>query len=409
MASLSVTDLTAALKERYPDGLPEQQMYKKSPFMATVRKDRDQALASRKFHIPLKYARPQGVSGTFANGRANMTASKWKGFDVELSNYFGFAQIDNEAIARAKAKNDGSFIDALDDELDGAMYTLGRQCAKLFWGTGGGWIGKISATSNVATPTITLDNPTDIRFFEVGMVLATSTDDGLSGAIDAGTVTVESLNRDEGTITATGNWTAGIAACAAGDYIYRDGDFGKGIKGYEAWVPRTTPSSTAFFGVDRTPDSRLYGVHTDFSTYGIEEGMKRAIERLTREDSECNFGVLSSVDYLNAELAMGSRAVPTTVKAYGSDMVFDAIQVGLAGKRVTLMMDPDAPVGRFFAGELGTWTLGSLGKSLVNFNDADGNQILRVGTADAVEAQFVVRWQLWNDAPGKNGNFAIGS
>lgn len=409
MASLSVSDLSVALKERYPNGLPEQMMYRASPFMASVRKDRDSALASRKFHVPQKYARPQGASATFATGRTNMTASKWVGWDIELSNYYGFAQIDGEAIARAKAKGEGSFVEAIDDEIEGATYTVSRQCAKLFWGNGGGAIGQISAGSNVATATITLANPSDIRFFERNMVLKSSATDGTSGAVRAGSVTVLSVDRDAGTITATGAWDAGITSPAASDYIFRDGDFGLAIKGYEAWIPRTAPGATSFFGVDRTPDSRMHGVRTDFSAYGIEEGLKRAVERLTREDSACDFGVLSSVDYLNLELSAGSRCVPTTVKAYKTDMVFDAVKIGLAGKAVTIMMDPDAPVGRFFAGELGTWTLGSLGEKLVDFNDADGNQILRTVTADSVEAQLVVRWQLWNTAPGKNGNFAIGT
>lgn len=407
MASLTISDISTALKEKYPDGLPEDQLYESSPFMAMMRKDRT-SLASRQVHVPMKYARPQGASANFTTGRANMTASKWKGFDVTPSNYFGFAQIDNEVIARAKAKGDGSFVEEFEDEVDGAIYTLGRQACRLFYGNGGGSIGRISSGSSVGTPTITLATPSDIRFFEVGMDLEVSATDGTSGAVRAGTVTITALDRELGTVTASGNWTAGIAAAAASDYIFREGDFGLVMKGYEAWIPRTAPGATAFFGVDRTPDSRMYGMRGDFSAYGIEEGLKRSVERLIRENSKVDFGVLSSVDYLNAELSMQGRCVPTTVKAYDGDMTFDAIQVGLAGKRVTLMMDPDAPVGRFICGQSDTWTLGSLGKSLVDFNDADGNQVLRTVTADSVECQLVMRWQMWCNAPGKNGNFAIG-
>lgn len=410
MTSLAISDISTALKEKYPSGLPEDQMYETSPFMAAVRKDRE-SLASRSVHVPLKYARPQGASATFATGRTNMVGSKWKGFDVTPTNYYGFAQVDGDVAARAKAKNDGSFVDAVDEEIQGGIYTLGRQACRLFWGSGSGSLGQINATSNVSTDTITLANPSDIRFFEVGMVLKADDVDG-GGTVAAGSVTVESLNRDTGTITVTAaTWddAAGIPTVAVSWYLFREGDYDAVIKGYEAWIPRTAPTSTLFFGVDRTPDSRLYGQRTDFSSYGIEEGLKRAVERLIREGSECDFGVLSSVDYLNMELAMGTRCVPTTVKAYKSDMVFDAVSVGLAGKKITIMMDPDAPVGRFMAGQLDTWTLGSLGPSLVNFNDTDGNQILRTTTTDAIEVQLVIRWGLWCNAPGKNGNFAIGS
>ena len=406
---LSVSVVTDALKELYPEARNlNKAVYRKSPFLAAIRKD-TKKLKSKSCVVPFRYARPQGASATFATGRTNMRPSAYARVAVTGKNYYGFAQIDGEAIDRADG-DPGSFAQEIKDEVDGTIYTVGRALARFCFGNGGGSLGKISAASNPATPTITLDQPADIRWFEKGMVLAVSADDGTGGGgVRTGTVEVSKVDRGLGTITATGNWTAGIAAAVAGDFIFREGDYAGVLSGYEAWVPRSAPSATAFFGLDRTPDSRLYGVRADYSGVPIEEGLKRGAELLTREGSDVDFACVSTVDFVELELALGDKVRYSTMQAYDDASIgFETISITLAGKKVRIMADADMPVNRCFMGQLDTWTLGSMGE-LIKLLDNDGNAVLRTGTTDGVELQIVSRSQLWCDMPGWNGNFAIGS
>src|SRR5581483_9521973 len=91
-----------------------------------------------------------------------------------------------------------------------------------------------------------------------------SADDGTGGGglRSAGaTVTITGLNRSTGTLTASGNWTAGIAAVAAGDYLFPQGDYNNVMPGaLGGWL--TTPGGgDSFYGVNRNADvTRLAGL-----------------------------------------------------------------------------------------------------------------------------------------------------
>lgn len=406
MASLSISDIAAILKQRYPNGLDPDRLYKSSPFIGLIPKDRDLAYGEN-IKVPIRYAHPQGGSATFATGRANMVGSKQKAFAVTTVNYYGFAQIDGEAIEKG-SRDAGSFIRTLSTEIDGAKYTNERSLTNYIFGNGGGALGQISAGSTVGSPTITLANPSDVVFFEVGMVLKTSTADGTTGTVKAGSVTLTGVDRAAGTLTASGNWSAGIGTVAVNDYIFREGDFGTVMSGFRAWVPNSAPSSTAYFGVDRTSDSRLGGLRADLSSYNIREGVQVALELMHREGSMTDFGVLHSKDFLTLSLALQGAGQYNLVDFTSSDGKFGCKALEVVGPRGSckFISDPNAPKGRLLMGELNTWKLCTMG-DLIKILDDDGNAMLRVVDADAVEIRLVTRGQLLCTDPGKNGNFQL--
>lgn len=87
-----------------------------------------------------------------------------------------------------------------------------------------GWRAQVDA--GTGTPTITLWRPKDAALFTAGEVIVACTSDGVTrGSQRAGSVTLASVDYVNGTLTATGNWTAGIAAIAAGDYLFKSGEF----------------------------------------------------------------------------------------------------------------------------------------------------------------------------------------
>lgn len=409
MASLDVAAVTPLLKEVYPNGLPKELVYKNAPLLAILPKDDTAEGYGKQIHVPVRYGDPQGRSAVLSKARTAQTASKNAGFDITLVQDYGSASIDGEVIDRMKSDK-GSFIRALKPEINAAMRQLKNSLVHALYRNGGGAIGQISAGSAVGTPTIMLANPSDIRFFNPGQILAVSATDGTSGAVRAGTVTVSAVNRNTGTVTASGNWTAGIAAAAALDYVFVDGDFGVKLKGLDAWVPSTDPTSTSFYGVDRSVDPlRLGGIRGDFSTIPIEEAVMRLLERCAREDAGIDVLTMHPLDWTNLAIAMGTRVQYSTVEAFDAPQIgFDTIKVvGPTGK-VDILCDPNEAPNVCRALQLDTWTLYSIG-SIPKLLDNDNLQVLRSVTTDAVEAQLVYRAALGCEAPGWNGRFAIGS
>jgi hypothetical protein len=404
MASLDLAAITAMLKERYPNGLDVDRLYRSSPFMAMITKDKDLAYGEN-IKVPVRYAHPNGASAVMATAIANEQPSAQSAFKVYTKNYFGSATIDGEVIDKGR-KDVGSFIRTLETEIDGAQYQVERALTKYFFGNGGGSLGTISATSTVGTPTITLTNPSDVVYFERGMRLNLASTDGTSGAIETGTVLLVGVDRVAGSLTASGNWTAGIATAATGMHIFRNGDFGAVWSGYRAWVPDSAPSATAFWGVDRTVDTRLGGLRGDLSAVPIKEAVQTALELVHREDSACDFGVLNSLDWKNFSLAVqGSGLYTLTDVENDAGVGIKAITVIGPRGQCQIISDPCAPKGRLLMGQRDTWKLCTMGE-MVRILDDDGLMVQRT-SGDAVQARLVSRGNLVCFDPGKNGNFQI--
>lgn len=405
MASLSVSDIAAILKERYPTGLPIDRVYDASPFLGIIPKDKELAYGEN-IKVPIRYAHPQGASATFATGQTNQVGSKQSAFKVTTVNYYGFGQIDGEALAKG-SRDMGSFIRTLETEVDGAFYTVTRALTNYIFGNQGGAIGRISSGSTVGSATITLANPSDAINFERGMILKSSTADGTSGAVKGGSVTILGVDRSAGTLTATGNWSAGIGTVAVNDYLFREGDFGAVMAGVRAWVPDSAPSATTFYQVDRSVDTRLGGLRADLSSYTIREAVQRAMELCHREGSKTDFGVLHSLDHLSLSLALqGAGAYNLSEIKTDAGTGIKAITVVGPRGECQFISDPNAPKGRLLMGQRDTWKLCTMG-DMVTMLDDDSLPFLRVAAADAIEMRLVSRGNLICTQPGLNGNFQI--
>lgn len=410
MASLSASDIAAILKEVYPNGdLPRNVGYKNAPFLAILPKDTEAAYGEL-IKVPLRYGHPQGASADFSTARTvsqatTYGASKYAAFDVTTINYYGSAQVNGEAVDKS-SRDRGSFVRGLVREVDGANYTMKRALGNYIFRNGGAALATASFSSAVAT----LGKASDVVWFEVGMQVCASATDGTSGSLrDSGDfVTIIAVDRAAGTLTADANWS-NISGITNGDYLFRRGDFGAVHKGIEAWVPRSAPSATTFFGVDRSVDSRLGGVRADYSATPIVEGLMDAWELLAREGSSVDFAVMHTTDWVALSKALGSKVVYGTMESY-DDPQIGFKTISLAGPTGTceILADANAPKTRLLMGQLDTWKLYSMGE-LVRTLSPEGLPYLRTVTADSLELQLVSRANLACDAPGWNGNFAIGS
>ena len=398
---LDTSDITAILKELYPDNRVRELLYKTSPLLGMIPKDRE--AYGELVKVPLRYGTPQTASATFAERAGGIAASKYAAFDVTTVNDYAFASVTGEAIDKAKSDK-GSFVRSLDREVQGAMLTAKRRISNNLFRSG---TGSIARRGSLSTNTITLATASDTRFFEVGMRLQASETDGGTLRDSGDFFTVTAVDRSGGTVTVDA--AADISGFADNDFLYPKGDLNAKLSGLQAWIPTSAPGATAFFGVNRSIDTvRLGGNRKDFSGVNIEEALIDAMELVSREGGSPACVVLHTSDFANLQKAMAGKVVYGARDSYDTKVGYRTIELmGPAGK-VDVVADPDCQPNVAWVLQLDTWTLYSMGETPKYLNN-DGNAVLRTTTSDAIELQLVSRLQLACSAPGWNGRFIIGS
>ena len=404
MALADTTALSAVLKQKYTQRRFAELTYKKNPGFALIKKRTD--FGGKNKVIALRNANPLGIGPSVSAAQGNKTASKYNQFVVTRASYYGTASITGEAILAAKG-DENSLIEGLTKEIDGIINGVTRRLAMMMYRNGGGAIGQISSGSNVGTATITLANTGDITNFETGQVLQLASDDGFTGSagVRAGTVTVKSVDVDAGTITATGNWTAGIGAAAASDFIFGNGDYQGWLKGALAWTPSTAPSAgESFFGLDRSTDpTRLAGVRHSGNGGPIEETLVDCATKLVRQGSTPDYVLMNPLDWANLVKALGSKVVYERIEKTtdGVDVGFKTVTVDGPQGGIKVVHDLNVPKGTAFMWQLDTWALESLG-AMPKTLDSDGLMLLRSANSDDYEVRVGGYGNFTCEAPGWN-------
>lgn len=353
--------------------------------------------------IPIIFGNPQGRSATFSTAQANKTNSQLKDFVLTRNSDYSLASISNEVLEASKG-NANAFIEAATTEIDGAIHSATRSLAIAMYRSGSGSIGQCNA--NATGTTLQLKNADDVTNFEVGMELVFSTADG-GGAVKSGSVTVNGVDRDTGALTVDAlTAIASGAGVAANDYVFVQGDYDSKIKGLLAWVPSTAPSSSAFFGVDRTADvTRLGGIRYDGSSLPIEEALISAASRAAREGARPDYCFMNYSKFADLEKALGSKVQYVDVRA-SAEIGFRGIVINGPRGPIKVIPDQNCPSDRAFMLQMDVWKLYSLGKA-PKILDADGMKMLRESNADSVEVRVGYYAQLGCRAPGWNVNIRL--
>jgi hypothetical protein len=396
------SNLSALYKILYPQGHVPDETYQDYPMLSILA--RDENFYGSSMYLPLKYGNGNKRSSTFSNAQGNSGPSSNVGFTLTRATDYAVAYIDNQSM-EASEKDEGAFVDIFKHEVDAAMKASVQSEAQSFAGDGTGIIGQISSGSNVGTATITLADISQVTNFEVGNVLvATST---VGGSAKTGSVTLIAVNRKTGTLTASGNWSAGITSpVAAGDYLAIQGDLNVKPKGFSAWIPESDPGATAFFGVDRTPDLlRLSGVRDDYSAKPIEEALVLAGTDMNLNGAAVDYGFIAFAKHAELENALGSKVQYVDVMS-PIGIGFRGVKIFTGKKPVTILADLTCKSERLWMMQSNTWKLRSLKKS-IRMLEQDGLKSLRVSNADAQEVRIGGYKQFSCEAPGYNGNFKI--
>jgi hypothetical protein len=396
MSTFDINAAANALKQRYlnPRYLAET-VYPDNPLFALIAKRTDAGGVNWKF--PLRIALTGGTSVAFASAQANVTGSAIEAFQVTRATRYGYGSISGEAIMAGKG-GDNSFIDTLKLEMDGALQVCVRGMSMDLYRNGGGTRGQISSGSSVGTATITLSNINDITNFEKNLVLRASSDDGSASSpagVRTGSVIVTGVDRNAGTITVSGNWNAGIPAVATGDFLSVDGDYSVAAKGFGAWLLTTAPAGNDnFFSVNRSKDSRLWGVKQIGGGGNMEEILIDCAARLVREGGKPTHLFANPADWATLCKALTSKVF------YEESTPTDAVKIGFRTLRfdaptgpVKIIADLNCPQGTSYLLTLASWELASAGPA-PHFVDDDGKTLLRDPSTDSASIRTRAFWNL---------------
>ena len=399
--ALDMTSFASALKQHYTADRVENMVYADNPLLAMIPKMTD--FGGKNLPIPIIYGNPQGTSATFSTAQGNKTSSKLKDFVLTRNHDYSLASIDNETLEASKG-NANAFMEAATTEIDGAIQASARRLAVALYRNGSGSIGQ--ANASVTGTSLQLKQADDVTNFEVGMQLVFSTADG-GGSVKSGKVAITGVNRDSGLLTVSAmSAIDGGTGVAANDYIFQEGDYDQRIKGLQAWLPDSAPSSSAFFSVDRTADvTRLAGIRYDGSALPIEEALISAASRVAREGGKPDHCFMNYSKYADLEKALGNKVQYVDFKV-NAEIAFRGIVVNGPRGPIKVVPDQNCPADRAFMLQMDVWKLYSLGKC-PKILDTDGMKMLRESSADAVEVRVGYYAQLGCRGPGFNATIAL--
>jgi hypothetical protein len=411
MASLDITGLDSVLKQHYLPLKVQNMVYDDEPFLAWLPKYTK--FGGKNLPIPIQFAVPAGRSASFATAQANATASEFEDFLLTRVSDYAVAHIDNEAM-EASMGDANAFLQATVTEINGAIRAAQRSLASALPRAGTGSIGVIKAATNPNT-TIELATPSDITNFEIGMTLVASAADG--GALgSAETTVVTHVDRTDGILTVATDVDGLTHDWEPGDYLYVQGDAQNGgtkvkVTGLDGWFPSSDPSSTAFFGVDRSVDpTRLGGVRYSAANMSIEEGLISAAARVQREGGRPDVVWMNPEEWVKLVKELGSNITYNNVESSNGKISFRAIELVTPRGTMNVLSDHNFPMGVAYMLQKSTVKLYSLGEApkILTYGDGAG-QYLRRSAADGVEVRVGYYAQFGSTAPGYNCRITLPS
>lgn len=405
MASATTTSLDAVLKVYYTDQKVKLMQYGESTLLAVM--PRMTSFKGKNLPIPILFSTPAGRNPTISGAQTLALPSRSEDFVLTRAKDYAVVTIENEAL-EASEGDKAAFVSARVTEIDGMFRMLVRSLSTALYGTGSGSIGQV-ATGGISTVNLTLADIEQIVNFDIDMEVSASSAEA-SGA-RSGTATVTAINYDTGVLTTDSNWTSQISGLQAGDYLQVSGDLNAKVTGLAGWIPASAPSSTPFFGVDRSVSpNRLGGIRISTSVapagIAIEEKILRSVARVAREGAKPDLFVLNFAQFANLQASLGTRVMYGEVQSNDGEFGFRSIQITCGTNVVDVLADSYCPSNVGYILQKDTWKLYSLGE-VPRFENSDGLQMLRQTSADGVEVRAKYYAQVGCNAPGFNGRVAL--
>ena len=396
------TSANSVLKELYDGQLPENMVYLDHPFFAMLKKKTD--FGGRNYPIPVQYGVSQGRSSVFATAQTNQTANQYVEFLLTRSQDYSIATISNELLLAATTDRE-AFIRSATALVDGAITSAVNSICSSLYRSGTGTIGQVAS---ISTGVVTFTDPNMVTQFEKNMTLQWASTDGGTPVAALGYVIARNAGLGQITVSATFGGSAGTPSGWGAGYLLVQGDSNAKLKGLQAWLPATAPSSgESFYSVDRSSDSRLYGVYYDGSAQSIEEALIDSSQLVSREGGTPEVGIVSFTSFAALEKSVGSKIQYVDLKG-PAEVAFRGIMINGAKKQIKVFPDKDAIPTTAMLLQMSTFTLASLMDAPMILKYGSNDEMLRVYNADQAELRVGTYGALGCSAPGWNSQVKLG-
>jgi hypothetical protein len=395
----TITELTPLLKRHYAKSY-EDAVYRKNVTLMKIPKEYNVGGETGKY--PIKFALGEGGgSADYASGSNGMSAMKSDAWIVTFSKDYFSTQVDGEAWMAASSNPD-SFINVSKDAVTDGLQAMANASSIALFRNGSGVRGRANATALSTGTSLVLANPRDAKLFSVGMrIQASAAADGTG--IKNSTRQITALDRSTGTLTFDTAFNT-VDQWSANDYLYRHGDAGKTIVGFDAWLPEGTPS--ALFSVTRTQDREAFAGHFyDGSSQSISEGLIDGLASMIDLGAEPEAIIVSAKSYATLSKELGSQAFQKDFKK--GEIGFQYLTINTPAGPVDIMGERNCPDQVAYCLNLKSWVLLSRGPKLFQLDERDGNFVRHNLTADALDFKFFGYNQLVCKAPFRNGRIKL--
>lgn len=415
----TMTSFDAMLKRKYDQQFVQNNTYKKRPGLGLLPKY--EGYGGQNLPVPVTWANPQGVGAVFATAQANVSNASVEAFLITVVENHSIAHVSSKVIKMSR--NDKmAFARSLKHALDSARNSLADDLETAVYRDGTGYIGQISSGSTVTNQTVTLADIRDVRNFEVGMRLVAASGKTAALRTSGASEVLAGVNRSTGVLTATSaQWDTVITAIAASDWLFRESNAHNNsshvmMRGFEAWLPATAPSGgESFFGVDRSTDSRKWGTYYDGSSDSQEDALIRGVSDISAEGGEPKLVFVNHAQHrvVAQNLQARSSFVQSDVSARMGKGVkamisFSGLKLATDAGDIDLIPANKCPSTIAFPIDVDHCRLVSAGP-LIDFDDSDGQRILRRSNAAGVEARLVSYPQIAFSCPNYSGHIAMPS
>lgn len=405
---LDISGFQPMLKKYYTPRNVELVTYKKFPTLRLLPKRTDWTGST--YDMPIWYESAQSVGHNFADAKAGKDRGQYDKWSLTQSKIYGFAQLDRQVMKRSMGDK-RAFLKAFTAEVDGVLQLLGREMAGKIFGNRAGVRSTIRAIENAdgTNDAIVLANRQDVVHFSVGMALVAS-QAGTSATLrnSGAPLYVRKIDRTKGVLLISNTrygspYDITTDSWDVGDSLHRFGDITTasdqlGFAGFGEWLDEN-PTSTPFFGVDRTIDrDKLAGMFVDGAGLTIEDALIEGGMRAFEAGADLTHFVMNPLRIGQLIRALGSKVIrdeKTSAKIGKS-----AFLVQTPAGEQSVYGDPFCPPNRIYGLNIKTWELVSTGPLPELFDD--DLKMLREADADAYEVRMGGYGQLGCHVPGEN-------
>lgn len=363
------------LKEDYASAI-EDQIVNSNFLLQKLQRKGEETLQGREFVMPIHVSRNTGVGARLENddlplaGRQGYAVARFTPAMVA-----GSIEV-TEQVIQATRNDRGSFVRALQNEIEGLVTDFKKNVQRQLHGDGTGLLAAITV-GGTGVVTFTVNS---VRYLQVGMnvdILVRTT-----GATNVLNRTITAINRDTRVVTVNGaNFTP-----ATVDGLYGVNTYGKELLGLQRIADRTS----VLYGINPTTESLWAAnvLHNSAVNRAITEPLLQQAWDLTEEIGDAQPDVVMTT----FGVRRAYQNLLTSLKRFTSPLQMDGGWSALEYNGKPMLVDHDCPTNRVYF--LPMKHLALYQYSNPGWMDRDGDVLRRLPSRASYSANYLWFLQL---------------